>query len=908
MDLDVNPENPNEFYVAYASGGLWHTTNNGTTFTPIFDHEETMTIGDIAVDWTHGRRIWVGTGEANSSRSSYAGKGVFLSIDGGKSWKNTGLPESHHIGRILLHPSTPNTAWVAALGHLFTHNKERGIYKTTDGGITWRQVLYISDSTSVVDLATDPQNPDVLYAASWERTRLPWHFDGEGKSSAIYKSENGGESWNCITKSGSGFPNHEQVGRIGIAVAPTNSNKLYAVVDNHERRKDDKKNKPKLDKTKLLSMPKADFMLLSAEELNEYLDYYDFPDKYDAAGVKEKVKTGEIQPADLVEFLEDADSDLFDTEIVGGEVYVSENAGTTWKKTNEQYLDNFYYTFGYYFGQIRVSPFDENEVYLLGVPVLHSKDGGKHFETLSKEHTHPDHHALWLNPKQRGHLLLGNDGGLDLSYDNGKSFVKLNRVPVGQFYAVNTDHQKPYQVYGGLQDNGVWVGSSENTPDLEWTATGVYPFKEIMGGDGMQIMIDKRDNKTVYTGYQFGNYAQLYEGEYRAEVKPQHELGEKPYRFNWQSPILLSPHSNEILYFGANRLFRSLDKGKTLSPISPDLTLGGKKGNVPFGTLTCISESPLCFGALYVGSDDGQLHHSPDGGLTWKNIGEKLPQGYWIRRVVASKHKENRVYVVLNGHVLDDFRPLVFVSENKGESWEQIAQNLPQACVNVLREDPDDEKLLYVGTDRGVHVSWNGGKTFQNLNNAELPNVAVHDLAVQAEAKELVIGTHGRSLYITDISLLQRLTDSIRQLDFYAFAPDSLKHNSNWGMRGYDWKISNKPKLNLAFWKYERGEIKLRIYTEKSRFLLYEKTHTAEKGLQALDYDLSMKTEMLEKVRSEIVQEDLRKNWKIADDGKLYLPPGAYSMEWECAGKTYKNRLKIRAPKARAKRGSKKTP
>lgn len=911
VDIEVNPNDASEFFVAFASGGLWKTVNNGNTFTPIFDHEIAMTIGDIAVDWQHGKKIWVGTGENNSSRSSYAGKGIFSSEDEGKTWQHLGLEGIQHTGRIILHPTNRNTVWVASVGHLFTHNAERGVYKTQDGGKTWVKTLYINDSTGIIDLMIDPKNENILYAAAWERTRKPWNFDGEGKGSGIYKSENGGESWTLLTTTNAGFPTGENIGRIGLAISQQNSQKLYVVVDNHNLRKEDKeaKNKPKITKQQLRSISKANFLKLSDTDLNEFMDYYDFPAKYDADFVREKVKKDEFLPTVLTDYLDDPNADLFDTEIIGAELYSSDNGGLTWTKTHEDFLDNVYYTFGYYFGQVRVSPFDDKEVYVLGVPILQSKDGGKTFATLSRENVHPDNHALAFNPQKEGHLLLGNDGGLNISYDKGATFLKVNTLPVGQFYAVNVDSAKPYNVYGGLQDNGVWMGSSQNIPSKEWFSSGKYPFKELFGGDGMQIMIDNRDGKTIYTGYQFGNYARLNsDNGYEIEVKPLHDLGEKPYRFNWQSPILLSTHSPEILYFGANRLFRSLDKGKKLTPISPDLTKGAVVGNVSFGTITAISESPFQFGLLYTGSDDGLVHVSKDAGTTWQNISAGLPEGYWIRRVIASQHKKERVYVVLNGHVNDDSTPLIFVSEDFGANWQQLGKDLPKACVNVLREDPKNTQLLYIGTDKGLLTSWDKGKQFFTLNNSTFPNVPVHDLVIQAQANEMVVGTHGRSIYIASTKELQTFNDSLLALSFHLFPIDTLEYRESWGELGYDWQVTDTPSLKIAFYQHDAHPISIKVYSSTSKFLLFQTSLAAQKGLQYWHYDMSMKPEMMEKIKSEITDTEISQNWEKADNGKVYLPPGKYKIEFISNGMVSSGIIKVKAPKAKEKRGKKKTP
>ncbi len=581
-DLDVSPTDPTHFYVAYASGGLWKTVNNGTSFEPLFDREMVMTIGDIAVDWATNT-IWVGTGEVNSSRSSYSGTGVFKSTDGGKTWSHLGLGESHHIGRIVLHPSNPNTAWVAVLGHLYSPNQERGVYKTTDGGQTWTRVLFINDNTGAIDLMADPANPDILYAAAWERTRRAWNFSEGGPGSGIYKSTDGGQTWALISGGKSGFPDGEGIGRIGLAMAQADGQTLlYAVLDNQTPRpkKEKEKKDDVLTKDDLRSMSKEDFLKLDAKKVQAYLDNNGFPKKYSAEKVQKMVKQDKIQPLALVEYIEDANTLLFDTEVTGAEVYVSRDGGQSWAKTHEGYLDDLFYTYGYYFAQIRVAPQSQGQkLYTMGVPVLRSEDAGKTWKSINGENVHVDHHALWVSPSRPGHLILGNDGGVNISFDDGEHWIKCNTPPVGQFYAVAVDMSEPYNVFGGLQDNGVWRGPSTYKADVGWHNNGRYPYRFVLGGDGMQVAVDTRDNNTIYTGYQFGNYFRFdLAMDSSFSITPRHELGERPLRWNWQTPIHLSVHNPDILYMGSNKLHRSFNQGRSFEAISGDLTTGGKKG------------------------------------------------------------------------------------------------------------------------------------------------------------------------------------------------------------------------------------------------------------------------------------------------------------------------------------------
>jgi photosystem II stability/assembly factor-like uncharacterized protein len=760
VDVDVNPDDPTEFYVAYATGGLWHTTNNGQSLTPIFDTEDVIGIGDIAVNWQgKTRTIWIGTGEVNSSRSSYAGIGIYRSNNNGTTWEYLGLPESHHIGKIQLHPADNNTAWVAVLGHLYSPNKERGVYKTTDGGKLWKQTLFIDNNTGAVDLDINPLNPKELYASMWYKTRSAWDFTESGKSSGIYKSIDGGEIWQLITKEGSGFPAGEGVGRTGVAVYPKNPQIIYAVIDNQFRRKDtasEKKDTVNYTLNTFLNINKEQFLKLQSNKLDTFLKKNNYPVKYTAAQLKEMVGSGVFKPTVLYDY-QDIDQGFTNRRIYGCQVYKSINGGLTWEKKNDS-LINTYNTYGYYFGKIYVSPYNENKVVITGYDIQLSLDGGKSFKLINKENVHADHHALWINPKRDSHMINGNDGGCNITYDDGNNWFKANTPSVAQYYAIAVDDSKPYNVYGGLQDNGTWVGPSTNKESIGWVDNGQYPFKGIGGGDGMQVQVDTRDNQTVYSGFQFGTYfRQLREKKEIKNIKPSHDLGEAPLRFNWQSPIHLSKHNEDVLYFGTNRFFRSLNKGENMRALSNDLTKGKKEGDVPYGTLTTITESPLKFGLLYVGSDDGNIQHSKDGGYTWTLINKNLPQGLYISRVTASAFKEGRVYASLNGYRNDHFSPYLYVSDDFGMNWKQIGKDLPHEPINVVKEDTKYDSILYVGTDGGLYVSIDAGNSFMMWHNGLPSSVPVHDIAIQQRENEIILGTHGRSLYISKLDSVQLL-------------------------------------------------------------------------------------------------------------------------------------------------------
>lgn len=905
VDIEGDPENPAHFYAAFASGGLWESKSNGISFEPLFDHEAVMSIGDIAVDWKHGGVLWVGTGENNSSRSSYSGTGIYKSIDNGKTWQQRGLAESHHIGRILIHPNNPDILWIAALGHLYSNNPERGVFKTTDGGQTWKKVLFLNDSTGAVDLAIDPRNPDVLYAAMWERSRRAWNFKESGNASGIYKSSNGGKSWQKLNTNESGFPTGSGVGRIGLAVSPSDPAIVYALLDNQFHRP--KKDEPALTKAMLQKMDTNAFLKLKENDIDDFLDRYNFPIQFNADTLFQLIRSGTIQPQTLLEYLDDANARLFDTPVIGAELYRSADGGKTWKRTHNNYLDKMFYTFGYYFGNVRVSPNDPNKVYVLGVPIVVSEDGGKTFTSINQENLHVDNHALWIDPQNPKHLICGNDGGLNITFDGGNIWQKTNSIPVGQFYSVAVDMKKPFHVYGGLQDNGVWTGLSINKENRAWQASGRYPFKSIMGGDGMQIAIDTRDNNTVYTGFQFGNYFRInVKTGKTVSISPSHSLGERPLRFNWQTPIHLSKHNEDILYIGSQKLHRSMDRGKNWQTLSGDLTKGAKAGNVPYGTLTTIHESPLQFGLIYTGSDDGLIYVTRDGGRQWQRISDSLPQGYWISRVQASAFDTSVVYTSLNGYRRDNCRALIFRSANYGTTWRQIGKDLPDETVNVIKEDPVNPDILYVGTDHGLYVSLNKGASFMAFGEG-LPDAPVHDLTVHPRDKKIVVATHGRSLYLADVAPLQALDSTLRRQPLHFFPLKTRHYGKRWGMHTYSWNFIVPPKINLVYYAREKGGATISLQSEQGKTIWTKETNSA-RGLNFVPYDLTLTKRAYSKRIKALQKEKRPKKIEPADNGKYYLLPGKYVFTIEQNGEKASQSFTMEAPKESARKKKKKTP
>ncbi len=686
-------DQPHTFYVATASGGLWKTVNEGTTWTPIFDDAPSASTGAVAVDPNNSETIWVGLGEANIFRSSMAGTGVYKSDDGGESWQHVGLEETHHIARIVVHPENSDVVYVAASGREYTENKERGVFRTTDGGETWEKVLFIDTMTGAIDLVIDPNEPEILYAAMWRRIRHAWSDPLPGAGNGIYKTIDGGENWNLLE---GGFPASEKIGRIGISIAASNPQVLYALVDNHE--------------------------------------------------IARKAKEGE----------KDAYGRQRKDVIKGGVVYRSDDAGATWQQTSEsnRQMQRLFSTYGWVFGQIRVDPNDENTVYAMGVPLMKSTDGGKKFKAMVSRGLHGDHHALWIDPANSSYLINGNDGGINLSYDGGETWKNLENLPVVQFYNVAVDNASPFNVYGSIQDNGSWRGPSNHRPgrneQINW--------RRVPGGEASYMQVDPDDEDTFYSESFYGAImrSSLSSGK-TVQIAPKADGEEIPLRGQWLAPFQLSPHNSQIVYHGMQYVFRSLNQGDDWEKISPDLTRNDpdKQGNISFATITSLCESPKKFGLLYAGTDDGRLHVTVDSGQQWTELKGPWPTGKWVSRVVASKFDENTVYVTLNGKRDNDFQAYVFRSDDYGENWKDVGNGIPGGPVNVVIEDSWSKDLVYVGTDMGIYLSTDQGDSW-NVLGSELPITFVHDLVIQMREKQAVIATHGRGMFLLDIEELPR--------------------------------------------------------------------------------------------------------------------------------------------------------
>ena len=682
-------------YAAAASGGVWKSINAGTTWEPVFDKQSTASIGDIALAPSNPEIVWVGTGEANNQRSSSWGDGVYKSENGGRTWTNMGLKTSQHVGRIVINPTNPNIVYVAAVGPLWADGGERGLYKTVNGGKTWKAVLTISPHTGVTDVIMDPTDPNIMYAAAFQRQRKAYSFVGGGPESGIYKSIDAGDTWTKVTE---GLPTGD-IGRIGLDVSRSQPRTIYATLE---------------------------------------------------------TKTPEV--------------------------YRSDDYGASRKKTGT------YFEYPWYMSQIRVDPKDPDRVYLLGVPIFVSEDGGATSHAIAQS-AHVDYHAMWIDPGDPDHFIVGNDGGVYITHDRGHTMDFVSNLPIAQYYAIDLDNRLPfYYVYGGLQDNNSWAGPSQTRNEQGITSSDWYVT---VGGDGFYSAVDPTDPNVVYAESQNGGIIRydVKTGEQKS-IQPHPKYGAENLRWNWSVPIVVSPHDHNTVYFGAQYLFKSPYRGDSWEQLGGDLTrhldrdklpLMGKTwpetavarhaGTADFGNISTIDESPMKKGLIYVGTDDGLIQVTQDGGTTWTRIDKfpGVPDMTYVSRVVASSHNEGTVYATFDGHRSNDFKAYVLRSNDYGKTWTSISSNLPMSSVQVIREHPRAGNLLFIGNEVGAFYSGNGGGSWSRLQY-NLPTVAVHDIKIHPRENDLVIGTHGRGIFIIDdITPLERLADADRAGKFYLF-------------------------------------------------------------------------------------------------------------------------------------------
>ncbi len=709
-DIAVVESNPLTFYVGMASAGILKTTNGGTTFETIFTDQEVSSIGDVTLAPSDPSTLYVGTGEPNNRQSTSWGGGVYKSTDAGRTFQYMGLKESQHIGRIVVHPTNPDVAYVAALGRLYGPSKERGIYKTTDGGKTWANVKFLDEDTGMIDIAMDPESPGTLYAGSYQRRRAPFGYNGGGPGGGLFKTTDGGATWKKLT---SGLPSTGDMGRIGVTVYRRDPRIVMALIEHR-------------------------------------------------------------------------------TEFG---VYRSEDRGETWVKLSNSNPRPSYYS------KIHIDPNNDQRVWVLGAQMYNSEDGGKTWRQNLVQRIHGDYHALWINPSNSDHVLAGSDGGIHQSFDRGRTWDHLNSVPLGQFYEINADNQKPYNVCGGLQDNGTWHGPSRT---MVREGIQLNDWKTIGGGDGFYCVIDPVDPSTAYVESQDGNISRVnLKSLERTSIRPAPADPKEKYRFNWNSPIVVSPYDHNTVFYGGNKLFMSKDRGASWTELSGDLTNNEKRdekqifgktakefmsrndGVVHWGTATTIAQSPLKAEVLWFGADDGNLHVTSDMGKTWTRLTDRVPgvpKGTYVSRIEPSRTGPGAAYVTFDGHRADDFKPYAFFTPDFGATWKNVTANLPAGgTVSVLREHPKNPDLLFAGTEMSLWASFNRGGSWTKVRGG-LPTVPVDDIFIHANENDLILGTHGRSVWILDnISPFAGMSEAVASKPLHLF---ENKTGTQWRIAG----------------------------------------------------------------------------------------------------------------------------
>jgi photosystem II stability/assembly factor-like uncharacterized protein len=873
-DITVDESNPSVMYVGYATGGIWKTINNGTTWTPIFDEYPVSSIGDIELAPSNPNIIYVGTGEPNNRQSSSFGAGVYKSTDGGKKFEYVGLKETQSIGRMVVHPKDPNIVYVAAVGHLFGPNPERGLYKTTDGGKTWTNTKFIDNDTGFVDLVMHPADPNTLFAASYQRRRQPWGFNGGGPGSAVWRTNDAGKTWTRLM--GDGLPTNPITGRIGLSFSRSKPSVIYA-------------------------------------------QFEVGPSGGTGAGVNDDgtlVQPGQGRGGGGGVGRGGQEAAKPDPTRSG--VWRSDDGGKSWKFMSNNNNRPMYYS------KIRVDPTNPDIVYTTGASAYKSVDGGKTFNVMGGQ-SHSDHHALWINPRNNNHLVIGNDGGLDVSYDQGDTWEEISLSALGQFYAISVDMRKPYYVCGGLQDNGSWCG-----PSAVRSAAGIMnaDWYRIGGGDGFYTANDPRDWRIGYSESQDGatNRYDLRTGQTRS-IRPTPPFTGPPaaatptppattppaappaggqaaapgapaqpapvgqgggrggrgagpgnvipppppgtaFRFFWSTPFMLSHHDPSTVYLGGDRLFKSTTRGDTWTA-SPDLTRNIGRNDRPimgvagtaamaskhdgaasYSNIVTIGESPVVPGILWVGTNDGNVQVSRDGGAAWKNVVDNIkgvPQETHVSRVEPSHFDAGTAYVSFDNHRRDDHKPYVFVTRDFGQTWTSIAANLPEGNVNVIKADPKNPNLLYLGTEYAFYISQSGGKEWKRFMTG-LPTVRIDDILVHPRDNDLIVGTHGRSIWIIDdITPLQQMTDAVAATDAHLFAvrpatawvPDITKVN---GLSADKHFRGQNPQGGVAISYYLKaaatGDVKIAISDSAGR-VVREMDGTKDAGLNRVQWNLA---------------------------------------------------------------------
>jgi photosystem II stability/assembly factor-like uncharacterized protein len=804
-------------FAATGTGGLFKTTNNGNTWSAVFEKEAVASIGAVALSVTDTGLVWVGSGEGNGRNSSSWGNGVYKSTDGGGKWTQMGLDNTHDIPAMAVDPRNPDVVWVAALGHLWGKNPERGVYKTTDGGKTWNAVLQLGDSVGAVDLVLDPVNPDVAYAAMYQRLRSAWSFRSGGPVGGIYKTTDGGRSWTKLT---AGLPT--QTGRIGLDIYPLNPQVLYAVIESDE------------------------------------------------GGPR----------------------DLNDIKSRAGGVFRTDDGGATWRRMHDIAPRAFY------FSKVRIDPTSDARIYVLGFGLHVSDDSGHTFRADGAEKPHGDLHALWVDPANRDRLVLGTDGGIYFSWDAGKNWTFVNNVATGEFYEVTYDYRTPYRVCGGLQDNGSWCGPSrKRAQDGIWNGD----WFRIGDCDGYYVQVDSTDPDIVYGECQGGEaYRVNLRNNQVHWIKPRAKEGSPGFRFNWDSPLAISRFDQTVLYLGGNRLFRFTERGDRWEAVSPDLSTQNPETMVTAGssaetynTIVSFAESPLSPAILWAGTDDGNIQVTRDGGASWTNVAPNLKglpkSNLYIARIEASRFDSATAYVAIDGHRSDVFQPLVFVTTDFGRKWSPIAANLPAGGpVKSFREDPVNPDLLFAGTEFALYFSLDRGKSWNRFRNG-LPTVAFDDIQIHPRDHDLIVGTHGRSIYILDdITGLEGLTPAVRDSAAWLFPIRPVqpfwKAQEN-GLWGQDFYVADNPPagayINFYLRNFSIDDVSITIADSASGMEVAKLSARGNAGLNRVVWDLQPKESLRTRGEGEPTE---------------FVRAGTYSVTLSAAGKTLKQQLVVVEP------------
>jgi len=835
-DIEVLPNDPATVFIASASGGIWKSSNKGTTWKPVFDDQAVSTFGDMAISLSNPDVIYAGSGEQQNRQSTSWGNGIYKSENQGETWRSIGLEKTYHIARVIIHPENPNIVFVAALGNLWNSSKERGVYQTTNGGKNWKKVLYIDDMTGVVDMAMDKNNPNILYAATYQRMRKAWGFNGGGPGSGIYKTTDGGKTWNELT---GGLPPGDK-GRIGLATSKTRSNIIYATIEH-------------------------------------------------------------------------ADSSGF---------YRSGNGGRTWKRVNKLNPRPMYYS------HIFVDPNNDDIVYMLATEFYRTKDAGKTFYQMPTRPTydvgvHSDHHTLWINPNNSNHFFLAGDAGLHESWDGGVAYNRLNNIPIGQFYGIGADMEVPYNIYGGMQDNHSWMGPSATR---HWLGILADDWKQVGFGDGMYQQPDP-ESSMLYNASQNGNIIRVDRKTGNMQgLKPFPSDSKEKYRFDWVTPLAISKHSSKKVFLGGNRLFISDNGGDSwertedlssntnrdsltiMGVLGADIKLSKNDGTSSYGEIISISESPLWHRVIWVGTDDGNIQVSRDGGEKWEEVSGNItgiPAGSYVSRVLSSIRDRGSAYVTFDRHREGDWKPYVFRTEDYGKTWVPLTRGLPSGSVNVIAEHPDNPDVLFLGTEHAVYLSVNAGSDWTKFKS-NLPTTLYDDLLIHPREKDLVLGTHGRSFWVLDDTSPLAEWSTVYNKPVHVFSVRAATLFHYWKDTSYraqeEWAGENPPYGAIISYlvNSDVDSVTITVKRRKNQIIRTYRQPVVKGSIQRLAWDLKYpppssqqnesKTEGLQKPKPEDI---LPKPAHPLDPQGPSVSPGLYSVTIAAGNETSTQPIRV---------------